>query len=254
MHGPPGVSTVTRDCGEFGQPGPNSNPVQAPSEDPVQHAGNNEIKHSSGPAGDCETRTRTGDTTIFSRIPVTRAHRFAGDYCRVERPCRVQVFPDFASASGALRPTPGLVGLFAGTVWTHSQTGRLAWATMPLSSAAASCAARHRAVTPASCPRSPSARRGDRLRRCHARRRAGRDQAHVDCPRRRAASGTAAACWSNSRRAHVLATRASRASRRTRSSPRRSRSTAQPAGSTCLRSTMSRSPTAGSRRRWPKLS
>jgi hypothetical protein len=55
---------VTRGYGRFGRPGP----YQAQFEDPVQHAGNSEIKHSSGLAGDGETRTRTGDTTIFRQM------------------------------------------------------------------------------------------------------------------------------------------------------------------------------------------
>jgi hypothetical protein len=60
-----------------------------------------------------ETRTRTGDTTIFSRVvPAFKFVRFAGDCCRFDRCRRIRAFADFASVSGALRPTAGLVGRF----------------------------------------------------------------------------------------------------------------------------------------------
>jgi hypothetical protein len=42
-------------------------PSQAQLADFLQHARNHEIQHASGIAADGETRTRTGDTTIFSR-------------------------------------------------------------------------------------------------------------------------------------------------------------------------------------------
>ena len=45
---------------------------QAQFADLVQHPGNNEIQQLPGFAGDGETRTRTGDTTIFSRAVVRR--------------------------------------------------------------------------------------------------------------------------------------------------------------------------------------
>jgi hypothetical protein len=41
--------------------------IQAQFADLVQHPGNNEIQQLLGFAADGETRTRTGDTTIFSR-------------------------------------------------------------------------------------------------------------------------------------------------------------------------------------------
>jgi hypothetical protein len=59
---------VTTGYGRFGRPGP----YQAQFGDPVQHAGNSEIRRSSGLAGHGEIRTRTGDTTVLSR-----AHRAA---------------------------------------------------------------------------------------------------------------------------------------------------------------------------------
>jgi hypothetical protein len=62
-----------------------------------------------------ETRTRTGDTTIFSRAPLAlEFHGFAGDSGDCCRLAPVNVFPDFASVLRTLRPTKALVGLLAG--------------------------------------------------------------------------------------------------------------------------------------------
>ena len=54
---------VTRDCQRFSRP----SPFHPLFEDRTRYAGNSEIQHPWGLAGDGETRTRTGDTTIFSR-------------------------------------------------------------------------------------------------------------------------------------------------------------------------------------------
>ena len=60
-----------------------------------------------------ETRTRTGDTTIFSRATLAAdSSRFAGNSRASSAVSRVRIFPDFALVSQALRPTVGLVGLF----------------------------------------------------------------------------------------------------------------------------------------------
>jgi hypothetical protein len=51
---------ITRNCRVFSRPSPLS-----PFSDALRHAGKNEIQQLSGFAGYGETRTRTGDTTIF---------------------------------------------------------------------------------------------------------------------------------------------------------------------------------------------
>ena len=58
-----GRPAITRNCREFSRPSP-FHPLFA---DALRHAGKNEIQQLSGFAGYGETRTRTGDTTIFSR-------------------------------------------------------------------------------------------------------------------------------------------------------------------------------------------
>jgi hypothetical protein len=58
-----GTPGVTRHYQRFGRP----SPFHPLFEDRARYAGNSEIQHSSGIAGDGETRTRTGDTTIFRR-------------------------------------------------------------------------------------------------------------------------------------------------------------------------------------------
>ncbi len=94
---------------------PKSGAYQAQLADLVPHPGNNEIQQLSGFAGDGETRTRTGDTTIFSRVPLTlEFHGFAGDWRDLRRLAPVRGFPDFASVCRTLRPTSALVGLFVG--------------------------------------------------------------------------------------------------------------------------------------------
>ena len=62
----PGVGrpAITRNCSEFSRPSP-FHPLFA---DAHRHAGKNEIQPLSGFAEYGETRTRTGDTTIFSRV------------------------------------------------------------------------------------------------------------------------------------------------------------------------------------------
>ena len=47
---------------------PKSGGSQAQIGNRIQHAGKPEIQQPSGFSGDGETRTRTGDTTIFSRV------------------------------------------------------------------------------------------------------------------------------------------------------------------------------------------
>jgi hypothetical protein len=59
----PGITVVSAGQAQIGR-------SQAQIENRIQHAGTPEIQQPSGIAGDGETRTRTGDTTIFSR-----AHR-----------------------------------------------------------------------------------------------------------------------------------------------------------------------------------
>jgi hypothetical protein len=58
---------VTTDYRRSSPPSP-SGASQAQFADFVQHPGNNEIQQLAGFAGDGETRTRTGGTTIFSRV------------------------------------------------------------------------------------------------------------------------------------------------------------------------------------------
>jgi hypothetical protein len=61
-----GVSSSYRGLPPFQPARPKSGASQAQLADLVQHPGTNEIQQISGFAGDGETRTRTGDTTIFS--------------------------------------------------------------------------------------------------------------------------------------------------------------------------------------------
>jgi len=68
-----------------------------------------------GHFADGETRTRTGDTTIFSRAAVSsETGPFAGNYLASGHVYGVRVFPDFAPVSPALRQMAGVVCLFVG--------------------------------------------------------------------------------------------------------------------------------------------
>jgi hypothetical protein len=73
-----------------------------------------------------ETRTRTGDTTIFSCA--TRASefaRFAGKSVASGAVSWFRAFPDFAVVSRRLRQTAAPVCLFAGPAHSCSRCGRL---------------------------------------------------------------------------------------------------------------------------------
>src|SRR4051794_7425719 len=62
-----------------------------------------------------ETRTRTGDTTIFSRAAVSsETSSFAGNYLASDDVYGIRVFPDFAPVSPALRQMAGVGCLFVG--------------------------------------------------------------------------------------------------------------------------------------------
>ena len=77
-----------------------------------------------------ETRTRTGDTTIFRRAaPALKLVRFAGNSGRFGGRGRVQISLRRAAVSRTLRPTRSLVGLFVsggdtGRQRARSPTGR----------------------------------------------------------------------------------------------------------------------------------
>ena len=76
IRGPPGMSSDCRGLPVFQQPGQaHIGRSQAQIENRIQHAGKPEIQQPSGIAGDGETRTRTGDTTIFSRAIESRERR-----------------------------------------------------------------------------------------------------------------------------------------------------------------------------------
>ena len=65
----PGIAVVSAGQAQIGR-------SQAQIENRIQHAGKFEIQQPSGMPGDGETRTRTGDTTIFSRyVPATAGAR-----------------------------------------------------------------------------------------------------------------------------------------------------------------------------------
>jgi integrase len=67
-----------------------------------------------GPSSSGETRTRTGDTTIFSRAPSSfKFQQFAADSAIRSWFSRGRALLDFACFSRTLRPTTELVGLFA---------------------------------------------------------------------------------------------------------------------------------------------
>ena len=105
-----GTPGVTRDYQRFSRP----SPFHPLFEDCARYAGNSEIQRPRGFARDGETRTRTGDTTIFSRdLLALQFPRTAGDYVRSRCRIDVRVFADFAPASRALRPPARPVGLFA---------------------------------------------------------------------------------------------------------------------------------------------
>src|SRR5215218_3307002 len=66
-----------------------------------------------GTSGSGETRTRTGDTTIFSRAALrAESGQFAGDSRPPPMFSRVRVFPDFAFVWSTLRQTARVVCLF----------------------------------------------------------------------------------------------------------------------------------------------
>ena len=69
--GPSGVSSSYPGLPPFRPARPKTGASQAQLVDLAQHPGNHEIQQLSGIAGDGETRTRTGDTTIFSRAVQT---------------------------------------------------------------------------------------------------------------------------------------------------------------------------------------
>jgi hypothetical protein len=61
---------------------------------------------------DGETRTRTGDTTIFScAVLGLKSAWFAGIFVVLEMRCSFRAFPDFAPVSAALRHIAGRVCL-----------------------------------------------------------------------------------------------------------------------------------------------
>ena len=71
-----------------------------------------------------ETRTRTGDTTIFSRVAYeSESGRFAGNFWRYRCSPRVRAFSDFALVSTTLRQTATAVCLFVGR--PRAQTAQL---------------------------------------------------------------------------------------------------------------------------------
>ena len=73
---------------------------------------------------DGETRTRTGDTTIFSRAALLlKSGGFAGNSRRLSGVARVRIFPEFAPVSRTIRPTARSVGLFVAL--DHRDRGRV---------------------------------------------------------------------------------------------------------------------------------
>ena len=73
------------------------------------------MQQPSGIAGDGETRTRTGDTTIFSRAAgASETGLFAGNSVDSGHVYGVRAFPDFAPVSPALRQMAGIGCLFIG--------------------------------------------------------------------------------------------------------------------------------------------
>lgn len=103
---------------------------------------------------DGETRTRTRDTTIFSRgALVSESGRLAGTFVPSGDISGVRGFPGFAPCSLTLRPTAGLVGLFVLRSRDRSTTqagddrgervGRLAPSVQPSGAAAYSSSVTH---------------------------------------------------------------------------------------------------------------
>jgi hypothetical protein len=75
---------------------------------------------------DGETRTRTGDTTIFSRAAVSsESRRFAGHFDGSEDITRFRPFPHFAAVCRTLRQTAVAVCLFVGRDYSLAPTAEL---------------------------------------------------------------------------------------------------------------------------------
>jgi hypothetical protein len=98
----PGTTVVSAGQAQIGR-------SQAQIEHRIQHAGKFEIAQPSGIAGDGERRTRTADTTIFSRAAVaSETGLFAGNSLASGHVYGVRVFPD-------LRPFPRRYGRWRGS-------------------------------------------------------------------------------------------------------------------------------------------
>ena len=77
-------------------------------EDPGQHAGITKIQQPPGISGDGETRTRTGDTTIFSRYVLAAERReIPGN----ERYLRVGLAPLIFAVCAGFHAFQGMAGL-----------------------------------------------------------------------------------------------------------------------------------------------
>ena len=84
--------------------------VRRPEGRADRRAGNRRL---AGGSRNGETRTRTGDTTIFSRaVPASESNLFPGNFSAFRNVCGVRAFPDFASVCRALRQTAVPVCLF----------------------------------------------------------------------------------------------------------------------------------------------
>ena len=105
---------------------------------------------------DGETRTRTGDTTIFSRaVPASESNLFPENFLAFRNVCGVRGFPDFASVCRALRQTAVPVCLFVAratysfarsprpALWCHRAASqvRLSWLSSPSAATRATGAA-----------------------------------------------------------------------------------------------------------------
>jgi len=80
-----------------------------------------------------EARTRTADTTIFSRaVPASESNLLPGNFLAFRNVCGVRVFPDFASVCRALRQTAVPVCLLlrsvtTGALWCHRAASQAAY-------------------------------------------------------------------------------------------------------------------------------
>jgi hypothetical protein len=136
---------------------------QAQMADLVDYAGNNEIQCSSGLSGDGETRTRTGDTTIFSRaVRAEVTPRNPWKSMGLHRLAAYLTVPQFAGLSTRFRRWPTSHRLLAAVCsGGEVDVGVLEDARIRVGASVACCDARRSSLRPSPPPRRRRVLRGD---------------------------------------------------------------------------------------------